>query len=245
MIEPLKPSPKDISEIIEKFENLKIQNNNLEKTPLDFPKGEETELTTVKRLVNSDFQQSKILTASQLFAPDEIKQKLTNLSVEALETLTTLLNQNIPKLKSEGKIRELQNVQYFVKLELEKKVKEAKVKRWAHHISPLIAEIDLDLTPWRSYLSSICAALGQFDANLLYVGPFIEHAEFSKCIEPIIHDLKRIKRVREKELEADPARTKQNAFYEKVIRVWNYFLDLYERTLKALFDSILGKYGPK
>jgi len=28
-------------------------------------------------------------------------------------------------------------------------------------------------------------------------------------------------------------------------RLWNYFLDLYERTLKAFFDSFLGKFWPK
>jgi len=28
-------------------------------------------------------------------------------------------------------------------------------------------------------------------------------------------------------------------------KLWNYFLDLYERIWKAFFDSFLGKYGPK
>ena len=201
----LKPSPKDISEIIEKCETLKTRRQNLEKMPLDFPKCDETELSAIKRLVNAAFRQSEILTA--LFAPDEIKQKLPNLSVATLETLTTLLNQKIPKLKStNGKIRELQKVQYFAKSELEKKIREAEMKRWGQQTNSLIAEIDLDLTPYRPYLLSIYPALGQFDVTLLNVGCFVDHSEFSKLLYPLIHDLKRIKRIREKELKADLAK---------------------------------------
>jgi len=44
---------------------------------------------------------------------------------------------------------------------------------------------------------------------------------------------------------ADLASTKQNASPVKGNRIWHYFLDLYERTSKAFFDSVLGKYGPK
>jgi len=252
MAELLKPSPEDISGIIEKFENLKTQSYNLEKTPLDFPKGEEIESLIIKRLANAASRQSETLSADQLFAPSEILRKLPSLSVATLETLTELLNKKISRLKTQDKIQELQKVQYFAKLELEKKVKEAKAKRWAHDISPLIAEIDLDLTPWRPYLLSICAALGQFDANLLYVGPFIEHAEFSRCLDPIIHDLKRIKRIREKELEADLAttkqvETKQNATPTKHWKIIAWFKglskELYGLTIERITKAYLDKYG--
>jgi hypothetical protein len=45
--------------------------------------------------------------------------------------------------------------------------------------------------------------------------------------------------------EADLARTKQNNSPMKDGRVSNWFWKLYEKTLKAFFDSVLGKYGPK
>jgi hypothetical protein len=47
------------------------------------------------------------------------------------------------------------------------------------------------------------------------------------------------------EVKAHLASTKQNDSPKKVSRGWNRFLDLYEKTLKAFFDSLLGKYGPK
>lgn len=37
----------------------------------------------------------------------------------------------------------------------------------------------------------------------------------------------------------------EDAAPAKGSRLWNFFLDLYERTLKALFDSLLGKYRHK
>jgi hypothetical protein len=241
----LKPSPRDISKLIEKFETLKTKRQNLEKMPLDFPNCDETELSAITRLVNASCRESEIIAASQLFAPGEIKQKLPKLSVAALETLTTLLNKKIPEVKLKGTIGEWQSVQYFAKLELEKKVREAEGKRWGQQTNSLIAEIDLDLTPYRLYLLSICPELGSLDANWLKAGCLVEHSKFSECLNPIIHNLKRIKRIREKELESDPASTKQTASPAKGNRIWHYFLDLYERTSKAFFDSVLGKYGPK
>ena len=49
-------------------------------------------------------------------------------------------------------------------------------------------------------------------------------------------------------IEADltstkPSETKQNASWMSCVS--NFFWKLYEKTLKAFFDSLLGKYGPK
>ncbi len=113
----IEPTVKNITEIIGKLESLKAKKQNLEKIPLDFPKGEDTsnEISTIEQLINVAVGQSPDIFQNQsgqapgdlpidenlaLSSPDEaykmVLKKLPSLSVEALKKL---LDNEIPETR--------------------------------------------------------------------------------------------------------------------------------------------------
>jgi hypothetical protein len=160
----LKPTQKDLSEIIEIAEKLRTEC----KKPLGSPKVEKTELAAIIQLVKEVCQeldaqhsgQDKIINVSDLFAgpftPTKIEQQLSKFSIRGLIKFRRLLlrPQNL-KSKDQSVTRELLNIDSLAKSELEKKIREAVRERWKQNGHPMAVKFCRKLKPWRAYLLSL------------------------------------------------------------------------------------------
>jgi hypothetical protein len=228
----LQPSPEDISHIIGKLEKLKIQKRKLETIPLDFPKNPKNskELLAVEMLARASVKQdipqqcrqipkdlssdevevlvSELSEKRRRTIPWLIQKRLINLSVEALKKL---LNKKIPEMRGKIPLREevgvdgeifppeyetLDTISKDTEAELQRKIEDAKKARWEKNIKPLIDNIEIDLAPYQPYLltSYKLGHTGIINQSL--------YADDPKTLDPVVLEFKKLKRTREKELEA-------------------------------------------